>query len=195
MRSKEDHAGKSYWRLTAIALAWLRGRHPVWLFRCECGNFKFAATGNVKRGRVKSCGCLHRDVARELARETHRKLDGKGPGAFGFKHGRCDTPEYRSWGSMLTRCTNPKAPDYRHYGGRGITVCDQWSPKRGGSFENFYADMGSRPPGTSLDRYPDNNGNYQPGNCRWATPKQQRANRRDVDALARMKEKSITCLC
>lgn len=76
---------------------------------------------------------------------------------------------------MLQRCTNPNDPAYRHYGGRGITVCERWQ-----SFENFLADMGERPEGLTLDRT-DNEGNYEPGNCKWATRAQQSANRRSPD--------------
>jgi len=74
---------------------------------------------------------------------------------------------------MKQRCRNKNAPDYHRYGGRGIAICDRWL----NSFENFLADMGERPSGMTLDRYPEKDGNYEPGNCRWATPKQQAANR------------------
>lgn len=84
---------------------------------------------------------------------------------------------------MRTRCTNPKIAGWAKYGGRGIKVCERWD-----SFENFAADMGERPAGTTLDRYPDNDGNYEPGNCRWATPKEQRANQRQRDMVNAGKE-------
>lgn len=82
------------------------------------------------------------------------------------------------WSDMIQRCTNPNLKAYKHYGGRGITVCDRWR----NSSSNFIADMGPRPPNHSLDRI-DNNGNYEPDNCRWATQKEQIANRRPIHAI------------
>jgi|ERR1017187_1850017 hypothetical protein len=91
-----------------------------------------------------------------------------------LSHGatRVVTPEYRVWGSMMQRCTNPKRENYQRYGGKGIAVCDRWR-----TFANFLADMGPRPAGTTLDRYPDHDGPYAPGNCRWATREQQDNNK------------------
>jgi hypothetical protein len=80
---------------------------------------------------------------------------------------------YGRWSRMKQRCYNRKDPEYVHYGGRGVKVCDRWWV-----FENFYADMGECPKGKSLDRYPNQDGNYEPGNCRWATPKEQNENKR-----------------
>lgn len=86
--------------------------------------------------------------------------------------GRAGTSTYYIWAAMIQRCTNPKNRDYKNYGARGITVCDRWR-----DFTNFLADMGEKPDGLSIDRI-DNDGNYEPGNCRWATPAQQASNKR-----------------
>ena len=109
--------------------------------------------------RSRSCGCLHRETC--IARST--------------KHGHATngiSPTYHTWASMLARCDNPKNSRQPDWGGRGITVCDRWR-----NFRNFLADMGKEPLRRSIDRI-DNDGNYEPGNCRWATTKQQRQNRR-----------------
>ena len=87
------------------------------------------------------------------------------------------SPEYYSFTKMKDRCLNPNHVHYNRYGGNGVTICDRWLDKENG-FSNFLADMGERPEGTTLDRYPDTKGNYEPSNCRWATPKEQRANQR-----------------
>jgi len=89
-----------------------------------------------------------------------------------------ESPTYRSWHSMINRCTNKNAVDYHRYGGRGISVCKRWI-----DFTKFLEDMGVRPDGKTLDRFPDNEGNYSPDNCRWATPKQQTANRKCAHKL------------
>ena len=96
-----------------------------------------------------------------------------------MKHGMSASVTYRSWVSMIRRCTNENAREYSHYGGRGIAVCKRWRD----SFAAFFADMGERPEGMSLDRI-DNDGNYEPGNCRWATAAEQAANRRPTERWA-----------
>jgi hypothetical protein len=89
-----------------------------------------------------------------------------------LQHRMSCTPTWRSWKSMVDRCTNPNF-HWEQYGGRGITVCSQWLLPDGVGFKNFFADMGERPEGTSIDRWPNPNGNYEPGNCQWSTPAQQ----------------------
>lgn len=132
-----------------------------WLCQCACGTTRVVSRNVLMetRNAVKSCGCWRRD------RIAKRNLT----------HGMTRSPTYGSWQSMLTRCFNAKHRQYKYWGGRGITVCARWM-----TFENFLADMGQRSDGTTLDRYPDNDGNYEPGNCRWATPAQQTANRRNT---------------
>jgi len=123
-----------------------------WGCICDCGNLISVSSYQLKSGKTKSCGCWSRDRTR--------------------KHGMEGTKIYNTWASMLSRCRNPKNKFYKDYGGRGITFCETWA-----NFENFYADMGDKPDGMSLDRI-DNDGNYSKENCRWSDQKNQIRNRR-----------------
>ncbi len=106
---------------------------------------------------------------REASREHARRI-----GHLNRTHGMTRSPTYRSWESMKRRCTKETDPKYVDYGGRGIKVCERWL----NSFESFLADLGERPERTTLDRFPNNDGDYEPGNCRWATIRQQSMNKR-----------------
>ena len=150
--------GLIFGKLTVIRAAGMRpnGERPVraWACRCECGRERIVAETELRRGRITHC--------------DKRRLVERGP-------------EYGVYAGMKDRCWNKRHKDYHSYGGRGIGVCERWLSGEGceTGFECFLADMGKRSsPAHSIDRYPDLNGNYEPGNCRWATPDEQRLNRR-----------------
>jgi hypothetical protein len=130
-----------------------------WLCRCECGTEKPVESWTLAYGTSKSCGCLHRElVAKRFT-----------------KHGMCHTRTYNCYWNMIRRCEALTGVNYKYYGGRGIEVCTKWRE----SFDAFMADMGPCPSSKhSLDRYPNQDGNYEPGNVRWATAKQQGNNNR-----------------
>jgi hypothetical protein len=157
--------GQRFGRLTTISETYRyrpeRNRSPkrvrVWLCRCDCGNVAPFDAAQLWGSITRSCGCFSKDRRPDCART----------------HGRRYCPEYNTWAGMHSRCENPKEAGYKNYGGRGITVCERWR-----SFENFYADVGDRPsPKHSIDRI-NNDGNYEPGNVRWATRTEQNRNRR-----------------
>lgn len=161
-----DIAGNRYGRLIAIAPAGKdRRRAIMWRCRCDCGNEAVICGTSLRNGHTRSCGCLHDELSAVRCAEVGRSTR---------THGQSRrTPTYISWEGMHQRCAGSKGPESaRYYADRGVTVCERWR-----SFENFLADMGERPDGKTLDRT-DPYGNYEPSNCRWATPKEQRANRR-----------------
>lgn len=147
-----DITGQKFGRLKALKLSGKKGREWQWKCICDCGK-KHVVSGSLLRSlKVKSCGCLRTDKSKT--------------------HNMSKTRVYKIWSSMISRCTRESSVNYHRYGGRGISVCGRWL-----KFENFYEDMGDDN-GLSLDRR-DNNGNYETGNCKWSTPKEQANNTRN----------------
>lgn len=164
--------GQRFGRLVVTSPA-LTGRHLL-NCQCDCGQSKVIYAYSLVRGTTRSCGCLRREISAAAVRARV----GPTPAP---KHGYTRVgrmfPEYMVWQNMKHRCLNTTDISYPNYGAKGVTVCDRWNPKAGGSFDNFLADMGERPEGTTLGRFGDI-GNYELNNCKWMTSAEQVANRR-----------------
>lgn len=146
---RKDYTGRRFGMVSVISWA----SAGTWLCRCDCGKERTFVVCRLISGEQTSCGCLYR---------------------HGYTANRKKHPAYSSWKEMRSRCLGNNPKYAANYKARGIVICERWN-----NFANFYADMGDRPPGTSLDRI-DNNGNYEPSNCRWATKAQQTRNTRVV---------------
>lgn len=161
MSKRLDITDQQFGRLVAKKPIYVNGK-PKWECLCSCGNLKITGISELRGGSTRSCGCLRVQINRNL-RLIH------GDTSFGNM-----STEYRSWSGMIQRCECERNKRYSRYGGRGISVCTRWR----NSFSNFLSDMGRKPgPEYSLDRI-NNDGNYEPENCRWATLSQQAMNRK-----------------
>ena len=156
-----DLTGQKFGMLTAIGRT-VDSTSDIskWHVSCDCGTETIVRLGNLRNGHTTSCGCVREMIIRQRSLKHGHEIDRK------------PSRTLKSYRHAKSRSTNPTDPKYARYGGRGIFMCDQWL----NSFETFLADMGECPKGMSIDRI-DNNGNYEPGNCRWATAAMQSRNK------------------
>lgn len=170
-----DLIGCVFGRLTVIEVVKVKGQEKRLRCTCECGSEVLALAYNVKNGNTRSCGCMARE-----ARSARGKAVGAELGRMNRKHGQSTTATYASWRDAKARCYNPNVHSYPHYGGRGIGMCERWR----NSFEAFLEDMGQKPDGLTLERE-NNDRDYEPGNCVWATRRDQSQNRPAFNRLNR----------
>ena len=161
-----DVSGQKFDMLTAVKVVGKLRKANLWLCMCDCGSETTAIVTQLRNGYKTSCGCkktMQRGPRPDVAKRNKENA----------KHAMSGNYTYSSWKAMKSRCYDKNDKDYPRWGGRGVTVCEAWRD----SFVEFYKDMGERPQGHSIDRI-DNDGNYEPGNCRWAIPKTQSNNTR-----------------
>jgi hypothetical protein len=173
-RAIRDITGQTFGWLTAVQIVGTdKHNGRIWQCKCMCGGDVEVALGRLHSGNTRSCGkCKRYGLLPDPTTVKTQKYVRRKP--RNSRHGMSTSLEYHSWSCMLSRCSNPLNPGWKDYGGRGITVCDEWQK----DFVAFYNHVGPRPtPDHSIDRI-NNDGNYEPGNVRWATDDEQRANRR-----------------
>ena len=172
--NKVDLTGKKYGKLTVIKFAYTTGKARYWECLCDCGNKVNLKYGKITSGHTKSCGCLHKEICKQML----------------TKHDKYYTNIYRAYICMKDRCLNPNNSSYKRYGGRGISICKEWLGEEG--FLNFYnwAINNGHKDNLSIDRI-DNNGNYEPSNCRWVD-KLAQANNRSKNKIITYKNESHT---